>query len=360
MLNDLQYIATFVVEGFLNLWIYLLISIPLAVTIRVSNAQQYIQRIFTGHPAKMILLATAVGAFSPFCACTVVPVIASLLIAGVPLAPVMAFWIASPSMDPEIFFLSAGLLGWELAVARVVATLVLSLTAGFATQWLVRHDFFAAGILREKRGSLSWSWREVYRKTKAVFQPPQPIPAMAVSSRAFISLDSISSSSCGPSCSSCSPAERKEIDSSEAQLSPEKGMRQKIMEESLSVTWMVVKFMALAFVLEALILLYVPQETIVTTLGKDNPLAILLAALTGIPIYTTNLTALPLVSGLMEQGMTPGAALAFLIAGPTTTLPAMAAVFGIARRRVFLVYLASSLIGAIALGYAYQALITYL
>lgn len=137
-------------------------------------------------------------------------------------------------------------------------------------------------------------------------------------------------------------------------------MREKIVEESLSVTRMVVRFMTLAFVLEALILLYVPQEAIVSTLGKDNPLAILLAALTGVPIYTTNLTALPLISGLMEQGMTPGAALAFLIAGPTTTLPAMAAVFGIARRRVFLVYLASSLVGAIVLGYAYQALITYL
>jgi len=49
----------------------------------------------------------------------------------------------------------------------------------------------------------------------------------------------------------------------------------------------------------------------------------------GVPTYTSNLSALPMVSGLLAQGMSPAAALAFLIAGPTTTLPAMAAVWSL-------------------------------
>ena len=72
------------------------------------------------------------------------------------------------------------------------------------------------------------------------------------------------------------------------------------------------------------------------------------------PVYTTELTALPLVGDLLTQGMDPGAALAFLIAGPTTTLPAMAAVWGLVSRRVFGLYVSFALVGAILLGYGYS------
>jgi hypothetical protein len=119
---------------------------------------------------------------------------------------------------------------------------------------------------------------------------------------------------------------------------------------------MVVKFMLLAFVLEALIELYIPEEWISGLLGRDNPWTILVAALIGVPAYTSNLTSLPMIGGLLSQGMDPAAGLAFLIAGPTTTLPAMAAVWGIVSRRVFGLYIAISLVGAILLGYAFALL----
>jgi hypothetical protein len=116
---------------------------------------------------------------------------------------------------------------------------------------------------------------------------------------------------------------------------------------------MVAKFMLLAFFLEAIIILYVPADWIAGLLGQENAWAVLSAALLGIPVYTSNLAALPLVSGLLAQGMNPGAGLAFLIAGPTTTLPAMAAVWGLASRRVFVLYVSFSLVGAVVLGYVY-------
>jgi hypothetical protein len=119
---------------------------------------------------------------------------------------------------------------------------------------------------------------------------------------------------------------------------------------------MVAKFMALAFLLEALITLYLPESWIASLLGRQNPAAILLAAMIGVPVYTSNLAALPLVSGLLAQGMSPAAGLAFLVAGPTTTLPAMAAVWGLTSRRVFGLYLAYALVGAVGVGYIYAGL----
>ena len=121
---------------------------------------------------------------------------------------------------------------------------------------------------------------------------------------------------------------------------------------------MVVKFMALAFFLEALIILYVPEEWITTALGHKNPLAIATAAILGVPTYTSNLTALPMISGLLTQGMNPAAALAFLIAGPTTTLPAIAAVWPLVAQRVFVSYVSFALFGAVLMGYLYDILPT--
>jgi uncharacterized membrane protein YraQ (UPF0718 family) len=120
---------------------------------------------------------------------------------------------------------------------------------------------------------------------------------------------------------------------------------------------MVGKFMALAFFLGALIQIYIPAEWIAATLGARNSLAIPTAAILGIPIYTSNLTALPVVGGLLTQGMNPGAALAFLIAGPTTTFPAMAAVWGLVSRRVFALYVGFALAGALACGFLYDFVI---
>ena len=71
----------------------------------------------------------------------------------------------------------------------------------------------------------------------------------------------------------------------------------------------------------------------------------------GVPVCTSHLTALPMVSGLLEQGMNSGAALAFLITGPTTTLSAMAVVWGLTTRRVFALYVSYSRAGAVLLGY---------
>ena len=84
--------------------------------------------------------------------------------------------------------------------------------------------------------------------------------------------------------------------------------------------------------------------------GADSGFAILTAALVGVPLYTSNLAALPLVGALLAQGMDPSAALAFLIAGPMTTVPAMAAVWGLVHRRVFVLYVGFALAGAVVVG----------
>jgi uncharacterized membrane protein YraQ (UPF0718 family) len=358
-------ITNFIAAAFLKIWPYLLVTIPLAVAVRMSGASKYIGRAFQARPLVAIFLATAVGAFSPFCSCSVIPVVASLLIGGVPLAPVMAFWIASPSMDPEIFFLSVPLLGWELAVGRLIATLILSLGAGLITHLVMQRGWLGQDIIRSGQPTATrstWSvlkegWQQL-QSSLAVsprlgFAAGQPAPA-------------VEAACCGPADNSLSDSRAPVVsvasggcgsgttEGSSCALDRPRPFWRRLLQETGQATLMVARFMALAFLLEALIILYVPQEWIAGLLGRQNQGAIVLAALIGVPVYTTELSALPMIGGLLAQGMSPAAALAFLIAGPTTTLPAMAAVWGLVSRRVFALYVSFSLLGAVGLGYLYR------
>lgn len=355
-------IANFIIQNFINIWPYLLITIPLAVAVQLSGASKYIERAFQARPVVAIFLATAVGAFSPFCSCTVIPVVASLLIGGVPLAPVMAFWIASPSMDPEIFFLSVATLGWKLAVWRMLGTLLLSLVAGLITHLLMQRGWLGHSILRTRPGPrpasfgtmVQAAWFNVQRAAGSLNFAAPPVSALTepgccgpttteVNRMARVS---VAASTCGNT-----PAPKEAGSSCTL---PVPSFRQRLLKETWQATVMVVQFMTLAFFLEAIIILFVPETWIVGLLGGRGFGTVLTAALIGVPVYTSNLAALALVGGLLTQGMNPAAALAFLIAGPTTTLPAMAAVWGLTTRRVFGLYVAFALVGAVALGMVYS------
>jgi hypothetical protein len=63
--------------------------------------------------------------------------------------------------------------------------------------------------------------------------------------------------------------------------------------------------------------------------------------------------AIPLISGMMALGMTPGAALSFATAGAVSSIPAAMAVFALVKRTLFFFYLALGLVGSVMAGYLY-------
>ena len=99
---------------------------------------------------------------------------------------------------------------------------------------------------------------------------------------------------------------------------------------------------------------YIPNDLVARVAGDGGFLSILAATLVGIPSYLNGNAALPLVAGLMDKGMAPGAAMAFLVGGGVTSIPAALAVWGIARRSVFAAYLAFATVGAVLSGTVFQ------
>jgi uncharacterized membrane protein YraQ (UPF0718 family) len=337
-------IFEFILKSFLHIWPYLLVTIPLAVVINLSGASKYITRAFGKNLLLSVLLATIVGAFSPFCSCGVIPVISSLLIGGVPLAPVMSFWIASPSMDPEIFFLSSSVIGWNLAIWRLGSTFVISLLAGYITHFATIKGFIGNDVLKT-RGE-----RKPVFIMKPVSISSAPVIPASINSFCCPTVDrSLPGGSCG-----CGKTQNSKCNSNDLYRNESDSKWSGIFVETMKASFMVAKFMGVAFLVTALITFYLPEDIVKGIVSGSSTKQGLLATLIGIPMYTSNITGLPIAGGLIDLGLNKGAALSFLIAGATTTLPAMIAVWGITKRRVYFLYLSFALFGSMIAGLCFN------
>jgi uncharacterized protein len=282
---------------------FIALSAGLASYLEVAGADRLIGRAF-GHRASLaIVVAAVLGALSPFCSCGVIPLVAALLVAGVPLSAVMAFWIASPIMSPAMFVVTAAGLGMNFAIAKTLAAIGIGLFAGFSTHVLQKLGYF----------------------TSALKLAPAPACAATTGTpRWAIWQDAV--------------------------------LRAKFAHKSVNMVTFLLKWLSLAFLLESLMVSYLPAELLLTYLGADASYAVPLAALLGVPAYLNGFAAVPLLSGLMQSGMAPGAAMSFILAGAITSLPAALAVYSLVKTPLFILYLLQALLGAILAGYLYQNL----
>ena len=114
------------------------------------------------------------------------------------------------------------------------------------------------------------------------------------------------------------------------------------------------KWLFIAYLFEALMVHYVPAEMIAQTLGGTGIGTIALASLVGMPAYLNGYAAVGLLGGLIDQGMAPGAAMSFVIAGGVSCIPAAIAVWALVKPRVFAAYIGIAFAGAIIAGMAWN------
>jgi uncharacterized protein len=284
---------------------FLLLSVSLTAYAQASGADNLISRAFSGPPLVAVVSAALMGALSPFCSCGVIPIIVALLAMGVPLAPVMAFWLASPLMDPSMFVMTSSVLGLEFAVAKTIVAVSVGLLGGLGAYLLTRSGLITE-VLKDGMGNGGCAGSRI-RDPKAVVWKFW--------------------------------AERARVDAA--------------IKSFKTNALFLGKWLLLAFVLESLMLAYLPNDLIARVAGGTGAWPVLLATLVGIPSYLNGYAALPLVIGLMSQGLSPGASMAFLVAGGVTSLPAAMAVWAVARGRVFAAYLTFAFVGALASGLAF-------
>lgn len=287
---------------------FILFAVMAVAYLKASGSESLLARAFEGREARMIVMAALLGGLSPFCSCEVIPFIAALLAVGAPLSAVMAFWLASPLMDPAMFLITSGTLGWDFAVAKAAGAIGIGLLGGITVMAL---------------------------KTSVVFADPlreQP--------------------QVGGCCGTQKPFSGAPV----WKFWQEPARRDTFRSTALTNGMFLLKWLTLAYFIEALMLTYVPADMIAGVLGGDGVKPIILGALVGAPAYLNGYAAVPLVDALLGQGMSQGAAMSFVIAGGVSCIPAAIAVYALVKPRVFVAYLSIAMVGAVLAGLAWQAI----
>lgn len=297
-----------------NLWgiaPFLLLSASIAGYLEAAGADRLVGKVFSDRVVLAIVAAAIFGALSPFCSCGVIPLIAALLAARVPLAAVMAFWVSSPIMSPSMFVVTAAGLGLEFTVVKTLSAIGIGLAAGGLTLLLQR-----AGVFKN------------------------PLRPMVVSS-----------------CTNDDPARKIRGGVTVWRIWQDPERVRVLRQKTAAMVLFLGKWLTLAFVLESLMITFVPAELLGEWLGTGSTWAIPLSAAIGVPAYLNGFAAVPVVAGLIENGMNQAAALTFMLAGAMTSIPAAIAVFSLVRKQLFTWYILLALTGAMAAGWVYQSVL---
>ena len=312
----MQAITTFL-DTLLDLWLdasfWLIIGLFVAGILKVTLSNDKLSKHLTGHGMWPSVKAAVLGMPLPLCSCGVIPAAVGLRRGGASKSATTAFLISTPETGVDSIAISYALLGPFMAVIRPIA----ATTSAIAAAFLV--------LITDK-------------------ETQTPTPATEAVKTSCCS----GSHSCSSSASSAHSSQPK----AESWLNKLwQGQKYAFTDliEDLSL-WLIV-----GLIISALVVTFVPSEALVEI--SRSPWAMVLMALIGVPMYICASASTPIAAGLMLAGVSPGAVLVFLLAGPATNM----ATLGIVRKELGTKALVSYLVGvvgvAILFGYATNFLV---
>jgi uncharacterized membrane protein YraQ (UPF0718 family) len=234
---------------------------------------------------------------TPFCSCSAVPAFIGFLAAGVPLGVTMSFLIASPMVNEVAIVLLYGLFGWQIAALYVGAGLTIAIVAGVII-----------GRLDLER------WVEPF-----VFQ---------------------------------TTIRGQTLDPSRGLTWPNRFAMGR--HEVQTITRKIWPYLLVGIGIGAAIHGWVPEQFFVDFAGPDNPLAVPVAALIGIPLYSNAAGILPLVEALNAKGLATGTVLAFMMSVVALSLPEMILLRRVLKPRLLTTFVAVVGAGIVAVGYLFN------
>ncbi len=239
------------------------------------------------------ILGSALGAVTPFCSCSTIPMTVGLLRAGVPFGATMSFVLASPLLNPIILTMFLVLLGWKAALVYGVVTFILAVFSGAILQgwgfarWVKQVRISGGASARETTGSFRAKLRRAFAGAWGDFLG-------------------------------------------------------------------VLVYLVIGVAIGAAVYGYVPGDFVVRVAGPQNPLAIPVAAIIGVPLYVRAETVIPIGVALTGKGMGLGAVIALVIGGAGMSIPEMSMLAGIFKFRLVAVFVAMVFFTAVLTGFAFS------
>jgi uncharacterized membrane protein YraQ (UPF0718 family) len=270
-------------------------------------SKKTIERHIAGNNLSSVLKAVALGIPLPLCSCGVIPVAASLRQKGASKGAVAAFTAATPQTGVDSIAATYSLMGWIFTLGRLVADLIAGILAGVLINLFDRED----------------------PKPAATAEAPQATPAVK--------------SCCGHKATA-------------PQAQAPKAWVAILQEGFVKMPADIGKYLVIGILLGALITSLLPPDTLQDQLG--HPLwSYVVITLVAIPLYVCATGSIPLAFAMMQVGISPGAAIVFLVAGPATNTATFITLFKLIGRRATFIYLLTLIIGAWSVGFVFDYVI---
>jgi hypothetical protein len=253
--------------------------------------------------------AAGLGAVTPFCSCSTVPVLAGLLGAGAPLGLSFSFLLASPIVNEIAAFLLLGLFGPKVTAIYLVSALVAAVVGGVVIDLLgLEH------LVKDVR--------------------------VTTNGRTVATDGGTAACSCSNAPATKTHRERFETAARGA----------------ASFFRDTFPYLLVGMTLGALIHGAVPASLLQQVAGPGNPLAVPLAALAGAPLYVSLSGMLPIAASLAEQGLPIGTVVAFVIGGAGVSVPNLILLNKLFERTLLAVYAATVVTIGVTVGYGLNLL----
>ena len=284
---------------------FMLIGLLLAGILHVFIPRHMIQRLMGGKGLLSVITSAAIGIPLPICSCAVVPVSIELRRKGASKPSIMSFLITTPESGSDSILITWGLLGPFMAIARPIASFFSALLAGF----------FAIGLLRDSDKNEVGETEDtcchdhgeecLYDESYAgIFQSFKRIWSYAF---------------------------------------------KKMADE-------IVFSLLVGLLLAGLIIVAFPDNLAMYGLGKGvMPMLIMLVV--SVPLYMCASASTPIAAALIVKGISPGAAMVFLLAGPATNVTTIVMLTKQFGGRFVRIYLACIIGGALISGYVFDYLL---
>ncbi|MEM7058289.1 MAG: permease [Pseudomonadota bacterium] len=301
--------AKFVLLGLVAVAPIVIPGILLAAWIIASGADTHIAGAFEGRTFRTVVAASLIGAVTPVCGVTVLPLMTGLLAAGVPLAPIMAFWLSSPITDPAMLATTAATLGLSFAIGKTFAAFGLGLFGGAITSSFANAPW-ALNALRDNGLTRQ-----------------------------------LSAARCG------------EGQTFKPWVWQTEARRRSFGKQFWATTRLILVCLIPAFAAEYALNATLTPGALAAYVGEDQWWAVPAAVIIGAPAYIDGYAALPLTRGLIDNGMSMGAAMAFLISGGVVSIWGAMAIAPVLKLKPFLLYLLLAILGSLIAGYVFGWLV---
>lgn len=290
---------------------WLLLGLVFAGLLKVYFPQQKIEKYLGKPTTKSVVNASLLGVPMPLCSCGVIPTAVSFYKNGASKGATNSFLISTPQTGVDSIFATYSMLGWPFALLRPVVAFTTGIVGGILT-----NIFLKEKPKPEPPANLMFSGLKLdvktIQKTEAVCDDD----------------------SCG--CHTKPSNERHSLI---------RAANYAFVELLQDIS----KWLVLGFLVAALISVLLPADFFSLFKGY-GVIEILVVLAASIPIYVCATGSIPIAAVLLMKGVSPGAALVFLMAGPATNVATMTVIGKTMGRKSLMVYLASIIGGAIVFG----------